>query len=201
MPGARSTTSRHRTAPLAVALAVAAVLGSTAAPARADHGPAPLTCQGKGVDPTAKARHRAEILIQAPLRTVWSLHTDVESWPSWQKPAAPMTVERLDPGPLRRHSRFRATIHLPSPPSATVVITSDVRQLRHRRCIRWTGPADGPGYHVDGIHVWNFTETRAGVLVRTEETHTGPQADENSDMGLDTWLKDLKTAAEADPGD
>ncbi len=40
-----------------------------------------------------------------------------------------------------------------------------------------------------------------GVLVRTEESHTGPQADTNTDVGLEAWLRDLKTAAEADPRD
>lgn len=29
------------------------------------------------------------------------------------------------------------------------------------------------------MHVWNFTELPGGVLVRTEETHTGPQVDAN----------------------
>ncbi|GAA3882840.1 SRPBCC family protein [Saccharothrix violaceirubra] len=189
MPAARRTA--------ALALALVAVLGVAAPPAQAGRGP--VTCQGQGVDPDAEARHRAETLVHAPLRTVWNLHTDVESWPSWQRPAAPMTIERLDPGPLRARSRFRATVDLPFPPTAQIVITSTVRQIRHHRCVRWTGPADGPGYHIDGTHVWTFTPTRTGVLVRTEETHTGPQADPNSDMGLDTWLADLKAAAEAHP--
>ncbi|MFI9593834.1 polyketide cyclase /reductase [Nonomuraea sp. NPDC052265] len=208
MFGSRSA-PRRRTgacaARLAVPLAVAGVLAATALPAQAatpDRGTpaASLTCQGKGVDPAAEARHRSEIFIQAPLRTIWNLQTDVEAWPSWQKPAAPMTVKRLDPGPLRKRSRFQATIHLPADPPAppgTVVITSAVRQLRYGTCIRWTGPADGPGFHIDGVHVWNFVKVRGGVVVRTEESHTGPQADPHSDMGLETWLKDLRTAAEA----
>ncbi|MER6945937.1 SRPBCC family protein [Nonomuraea sp. NPDC000554] len=216
MFGTRSTTSRTprrrtsaRAAALTVPLAVAGVLGITAAPAQAatpDHGtgPASLTCQGRGVDPAAKARYRAEIFIQAPLRTIWRLQTDVEGWPSWQKPVAPMTVKRLDPGPLRKLSQFQATIHLPPNPPAppgTVVITSTVQQLQYGKCIRWTGPADGAGFHIDGTHVWNFIKVPGGVLVRTEESHTGPQADPNSDMGLETWLSDLKTAAEANPRD
>ncbi|WP_157252194.1 SRPBCC family protein [Nonomuraea typhae] len=201
------STSRRRTGARAALLTVplACVLAVTAAPAGAaapDRGarPASLTCQGKGVDPAAQARHRSEILIQAPLRTIWNLQTDVEAWPSWQKPVAPMTVKRLDPGPLRKHSRFQATIQLPDNPPAppgTVVITSEVRQLRYGTCIRWAGPADGPGYHIDGVHVWTFTKVRGGVLVRTEESHAGPQANPDSDMGLETWLKDLKAAAEA----
>ncbi|AHH95732.1 SRPBCC family protein [Kutzneria viridogrisea] len=214
MRGARPTisrTSRHRTGPratlLAVPLAVAGALGATATPAHAaipDHGagPASLTCQGQGVDPAAKARHRADILVQAPLRVIWDLQTDVEGWPSWQKPAAPMTVRRLDPGPLRKRSQFQATVHVPPTPStppSTVVITSTVQQLQHGKCIRWTGPADSAGFHIEGVHVWTFSTVPGGVLVRTEESHTGPQADPNSDMGLETWLSDLKTAAEADP--
>nr|WP_042178110.1 SRPBCC family protein [Kibdelosporangium sp. MJ126-NF4]CEL12976.1 putative polyketide cyclase /reductase [Kibdelosporangium sp. MJ126-NF4]CTQ98661.1 putative polyketide cyclase /reductase [Kibdelosporangium sp. MJ126-NF4] len=207
MFGARLS-PRRRIGASAVLLAVPlAVLGATAVPAQAamtDHStsPASLTCQGKGVDPAAGARYRSEILIQAPLRTIWDLQTDVEDWPSWQKPAAPMTIKRLDRGPLRKHSRFQATIQLPPNPPAppgTVVISSTVRQLQPGKCIRWTGPADGPGYHIDGVHVWNFVQVPGGVLVRTEESHSGAQADPNSDMGLEAWLKDLKAAAESGP--
>ncbi|MFD9892661.1 SRPBCC family protein [Amycolatopsis sp. NPDC059027] len=192
---------RRRTAALlALPLAVAGVLGGAVTPAQAaatDHGvnPASLTCQGKGVDPAAKARYRTETVIKAPLRTIWDLQADVEAWPSWQKPAAPMTLKRLDPGPLRKHSRFQATVHVP-PAGATVIITSTIRQLHYGKCLRWTGPADGPGYHVDGTHVWTFTKVPGGVLVRTEETHSGPQADPAGDMGLEAWIADLKTAAE-----
>ncbi|SFQ70900.1 SRPBCC family protein [Amycolatopsis rubida] len=202
MPAIRSKISRKpsrrtglRVALLAVPLTVAGALA--AAPADASPGPASLTCQGKGVDQTAKARHRAEILIHAPLPAIWGLHTDVEAWTSWQKPAAPMTVRRLDPGPLRKHSRFQATVRVPSAPPATVVISSTVQQLQRGKCLRWTGPADSAGYHIDGVHVWTFSPVRGGVLVRTEESHRGPQADPTSDMGLETWLADLKTAAES----
>ncbi|WP_409181178.1 hypothetical protein F9C11_32510 [Amycolatopsis sp. VS8301801F10] len=123
----------------------------------------------------------------------------MEAWTSWQKPAAPMTVRWLDPGPLRRHSRFEATVHVPTTPPSTVVISSTVRQFQRGECLSWTGPADSAGYHIDGAHVWTFRPSRDGVLVRTEESHSGPQADPASDMGLETWLSDLKTAAETGP--
>ncbi|MBB4966927.1 hypothetical protein F4559_004286 [Saccharothrix violaceirubra] len=132
----------RRTSPLT--FAVVAVFGGAAAPAQAAQRSVPATCPGNGVDPDGEARHRAETLVHAPLRTVWNLHTDVESWPSWQRPATPMTIERLDPGPLRARSRFRfrfrfgATIQLPAPPTATVVITSTVRQIRRSGL----GPSD-----------------------------------------------------------
>lgn len=102
---------------LAVPLAAALLAGTAQAATTA--GPASLTCQGKGVDRSAAARYRTEVLIQAPLHTIWNLQTDVENWPSWQKPAAPMTIKRLDPGPLRKRSRFQATIQVP-PPGGTV---------------------------------------------------------------------------------
>lgn len=41
-----------------------------------------------------------EILIQAPVSTVWQLTIDVESWPRLT-PTTMTSVERLDDGPLR----------------------------------------------------------------------------------------------------
>ncbi|WP_327281468.1 MULTISPECIES: SRPBCC family protein [unclassified Streptomyces] len=193
---------------LAIPLAVG-LLGAIALPAGAavPHSPRPamsLTCRGVGVDPAARVRHRAEILIDAPLRTVWKLQTDVERWPSWQAPVT--SSERLDHGPLRQGSAFRWTTPVPPnpTPATSLEITSTVAQLRHDSCIRWTGPAIGEGLHIDGVHVWTFTETPGGVRVSTEETHTGPQVDADVAtatamlrQGLEAWLNDLKATAEA----
>ncbi|MFD8790050.1 SRPBCC family protein [Streptomyces vinaceus] len=191
---------------------VAALFAATAAPAGAATPPGPrptpsLTCRGAGVDPAARVRHRAEILIDAPLRTIWKLQTDVERWPSWQAPVT--TAERLDHGPLRPGSAFRWTTPVPPnpTPATSLEITSTVEQLRRDSCIRWTGPATGEGLHIDGVHVWNFTQTPRGVRVTTEETHTGPQVDADVPtatallrQGLESWLADLKTTAESAAG-
>lgn len=212
--GTRGTTPRGpgirtgvRTALLTVPLALG-LLAAAVAPAGAatDHRPAPsLTCHGVGVDPDARVRHRTGILIHAPLRTVWRLQTDVARWPDWQ--ATVRGTDRLDDGPLHPGSAFRWTTPLPPNPASTdpvLEITSTVRQLRPGSCIRWTGPAVATGLRIDGVHVWNFTEVPGGVLVRTEETHTGPQVDANVPaatetlrQGLEGRLHDLKTAAEA----
>ncbi|GHH79162.1 hypothetical protein GCM10018781_56560 [Kitasatospora indigofera] len=195
--------------PLAAGLLCATVAPATAvAPHEARPG-ASLTCRGQGVDPDALVRHRAETVIHAPLRTVWRLQADVEGWPSWQAPVR--SAERLDGGPLRAGSAFRWTTPVPPNPTTPATglrITSTVEQLRQGSCIRWTGPADGEGLHIDGVHVWNFTEVEGGVRVSTEETHTGPQVDAHVPMatellrrGLDAWLRDLKTAAEALTGE
>ncbi|MFJ4100818.1 SRPBCC family protein [Amycolatopsis japonica] len=199
-----------RAALLTIPLAIAGVLGVTA-PAQAapvhHTKPASLTCQGKGIDRSAKVHYRTETFVKAPLRTIWNLQTDVEAWPSWQNPAIPVTMKRLDDGPLRKHSRFQWTIPVPPGmpyPPGDVTIVSTVRQLQPGKCLRWTGPLDGPGgMHIDGVHVWNFVKVPGGVIVRTEESHTGPQVDKDVPgstamlgQGLEIWLKDLKKAAE-----
>ncbi|SMC98349.1 SRPBCC family protein [Kibdelosporangium aridum] len=190
---------------LAIPLIAAGFLGAVT-PAQAATKPTSLTCQGQGVDPAAKIRYRTETLIKAPLHTVWNVQTDIERWPTWQPPVT--SAKRLDHGPLRKNSQFRWTTPVPetpvSPPT-TLVITSTVEQIQHGKCIRWTGPAIGDGLRIDrGVHVWNFVKVKDGVLVRTEETHTGKQIESDVPlatkflgMGLEGWLKDLKTAAEA----
>ncbi|MFB8017454.1 SRPBCC family protein [Streptomyces rubiginosohelvolus] len=202
--------SRTRTtaaALLTLPLAAAALLAIAAAPAGAATArPAPsLTCQGKGVDAKALVRARTETVIDAPLSTVWKLQTDVERWPSWQTHVTSM--DRLDHGPFRPGSAFRWTTPVPpnpATPATSLDITSTVRQVERGSCIRWTGPAVGEGLHIDGVHVWSFQKVRGGVLVRTEETHTGEQVEANVPyateilkQGLEAWLGELKAAAEA----
>ncbi|MFE3742005.1 SRPBCC family protein [Streptomyces sp. NPDC059134] len=203
------TTTRRtglRTALLTLPLVVAGVLGTAAAPAQAaPHHQKSLTCRGAGVDPKAAVRAKGETVIDAPLSTIWKLQTDVRRWPSWQSPVD--SVERLDHGPFRAGSAFRWTTPLPPNPATTaptLTVTSTVQQLKAGSCIRWTGPAVADGLHIDGVHVWNFTKVKGGVLVRTEETHTGPQveadvpaATEILHDGLESWLAELKAAAEA----
>ncbi|MFD8317224.1 SRPBCC family protein [Kitasatospora purpeofusca] len=190
------------TVPLVVGL-----LGGAAAPAGA-HSTRPakgLTCRGAGVDPAAQIRYRTEAVVNAPLDVIWKLQTDVDRWPSWQQ--AVSSAERLDRGRFRAGSAFHWTTPIPPGtgiPATALDITSTVRQVEDRSCLRWTGPADGEGLHIDGVHVWTFTKVRGGVRVSTEETHTGPQVDANVPLatailrtGLEAWLTDLKAAAEA----
>ncbi|QFU92072.1 SRPBCC family protein [Amycolatopsis sp. YIM 10] len=198
----------HRAALLALPLAL---LGFTAPAQAAEAGPTPsaqLTCRGQGVDPDAKIRYRTERLIKAPMSTIYRLQTDVERWPTWQKPVT--GVKRLDHGPLRSGSQFRWTTPAPATPTTpetTLEITSTVHQIQRNQCIRWNGPAIGEGLRIDnGVHVWNFRQVRDGVLVRTEETWTGEQVEADVPTatrylggGLETWLDELKATAEARP--
>lgn len=187
------------------ASADAATVSQSATASRPDR-PDSLTCRGKGIDPDAKLHHRTEIFIKAPLSTVWKLHTKVEAWPSWQETVT--IAKRLDHGPLRKNSQFRWTTPAPATPTTpatTLVITSSVKDVQQGKCIRWNGPAIGEGLRIDeGVHVWNFIKVKGGVLVRTEESWTGDQIEADPETsikylapGLDLWLADLKTTAEA----
>ncbi|MDS0138776.1 MULTISPECIES: SRPBCC family protein [unclassified Amycolatopsis] len=186
-------------------LALAVTAGLTGPAAVAEATPA-LRCRGAGIDPAAQLHHRTETFVEAPAAAVWKLHTDVARWPAWQ--SAVTSAKKLDAGPLRPGSRFRWTTPAPptpTTPATTLVITSTVGQVQPGRCVRWTGPAIGDGLRIDrGVHVWTFTPVRGGVLVRTEESWTGAQieADPATALrylapGLDAWLADLKTTAEA----
>ncbi|MEU2280536.1 SRPBCC family protein [Streptomyces sp. NPDC013178] len=206
---------RTRSAVLTIPLAVAGVLGSTlpaaqAAPAqtRPAHHSGPSSCRGEGVDATALIRYRSDIVIDAPLSTVWKLQTDIERWPAWQPPVT--TAERLDAGRLRKGSRFHWTTPAPATPTTpatTLEITSTVRELKDRQCVLWSGPATGDGLRIDeGVHLWTFTKVEGGVRVHTEETWTGAQVEADVPTataalgaGLEAWLRDLKAAAEARP--
>ncbi|WFE55250.1 SRPBCC family protein [Micromonospora sp. WMMD1155] len=195
----------------ATAVVVAGLVGAAGAPAgaeaRRDGGSdrATVRCAGRTVDTTAKIRYRTETTIDAPLRTIWNIQTDVERWPSWQRPV--LSSKRLDRGPLRPGSSFRWSTSVPETalnPATTLVVTSTVRQLQHQKCLRWDGPAIGAGLRIDeGVHVWTFTEVDGRVLVRTEETWRGDQVEQDVDFstaaladGLKTWLTELKTRAE-----
>jgi len=191
----------------AIPLAVAAATLGVAAPSAQATPAGSSTCRGQGVDPAAQIRYGTDTVIKAPLSTIWKLQTDVERWPAWQAPV--LTMKRLNPGPLRKGSKFVWTTPAqatPTTPETTLTITSTVRQLRHGDCILWKGPAIGDGLRIDeGVHLWKFTKVKGSVRVHTEETWTGDQVESNAPMatealgaGLEQWLRDLKATAEAD---
>ncbi|WP_020119323.1 SRPBCC family protein [Streptomyces canus] len=198
-----SRISRSRV--LAVSLAVAGVLVSTAPVAQAAHHGEPSRCGGRGVDAGARIRYESDAVIKAPLSTVWKLQTDVEHWPTWQPPV--LTAERLDAGRLAEGSRFRWTTPAPATPTTpatTLGITSTVQELRRHDCVLWSGPAVGEGLRIDeGVHLWTFRKVRGGVHVHTEETWTGAQVEADVPTataalgaGLEAWLHDLGSTAE-----
>ncbi|MER6303711.1 SRPBCC family protein [Kitasatospora sp. NPDC001539] len=143
------------------------------------------------IDEHAPVITRADILVHAPLHTVWNIQTDVENWPTWQPGVE--TVTKDTPGRLRPGSVFRWS-------TDGLDITSTVRQVDHGRRLAWGGPAQG----ITAVHVWTFTPTRNGVLVHTEESWNGAPVTANRaalqsalDDSLHNWLTNLKREAES----
>ena len=115
----------------------------------------------------------------------------MENWPAWQPEVD--SVVKDTPGQLRAGSVFRWK-------TQGLDIASTVKRVRHDLCLAWGGPAQG----ITAVHVWTFTPTRDGLLVRTEESWTGAPVDDNTaalqaalDGSLQNWVDNLKHASEA----
>jgi uncharacterized protein YndB with AHSA1/START domain len=131
---------------------------------------------------------RDEILISAPIQTIWDIQTDVASWPSWQPEVDGAEAD----SPLTVGSVFRWQ-------TAGLAITSTVEEIEPPRRIVWGGPAQG----IVAVHVWTLDEQDDGVLVKTAESWEGdpvtaqPEALQAAlDRSLRNWLEYLKRAAE-----
>ncbi|GAB7190042.1 hypothetical protein NUM3379_07480 [Kineococcus sp. NUM-3379] len=186
---AASRTAVRRTggALVAAATALAVALPTTAAAAAPPQ-------RDVRIDASAPVITRDDIVIDAPLHTVWEVQTDVEGWPSWQPGVT--ALEKLTGGPLRAGSRFHWLVE-------GLDVTSTVRQVRPNRRIVW----GGPGNSIDAVHVWTFTPRPDGVHVHTEESWSGAPVEADVawaqhvlDESLDAWLHNLEAEAERRSG-
>ncbi|CAM5649828.1 Putative multidrug resistance protein MdtD [Streptomyces avidinii] len=156
----------------------------TAAASHLTSGDTPMT----SIDETAPVIVRLSATIDAPLATVWALHTDVAAWPTWNPD---VTRAELD-GPLLPGNSFSWQTH-------GLDITSTVSELVPGERIAWGGPAEG----ITGIHVWSFEQSGGHVTVRTEESWSGAPVEAATDHlakalhdSLESWLGNLKSRAE-----
>jgi uncharacterized protein YndB with AHSA1/START domain len=131
---------------------------------------------------------RDEIVIDAPIDTIWAIQTEVNGWPSWQ----PEVDSAEQDGPLAPGSVFRWH-------TAGLDITSTVEEVEAPHRIVWGGPAQG----IVAVHLWTLTEQDGGVLVHTEESWEGAPVDAQVeffqgalDASLRAWLENLKRTAE-----
>jgi hypothetical protein len=130
-----------------------------------------------------------EIDIEAPLDRVWGLHTDVASWPKWQKEIAEAQID----GPFEPGTSFDWT-------SYGFPVTSTIYDVDDRSHSLWGGTAQG----ITGIHEWLFTRTPSGVRVETNESFAGDPVEADAatmqsmlDASLAASLGHLKSAAES----
>ncbi|MFG2488484.1 MULTISPECIES: SRPBCC family protein [Streptomyces] len=140
------------------------------------------------IDTTAPVVVSLTTVIDAPLATVWELHTDIDNWPVWN---ADIDRARLN-GPWAAGTSFTWLTH-------GLNITSTIRELVPGKRIVWGGTVEG----IVGIHVWAFEQSDAGVVVHTEESWSGEPVEAAVEefaaalMGsLQGWLDCLKARAE-----
>lgn len=141
------------------------------------------------IDENAPVIAREEILIDAPLESIWSLHTDISSWSE----GLPNIDASMIEGPLEVGTVFRWQTY-------GLSIESTIQEIDPPRRIVWSGPAQG----ITAIHLWTMTPSEDGVLVHTEESWDGdPVRAQPKDMqqaldsSLRAWLQSLKKKAEA----
>ncbi|WP_053667225.1 SRPBCC family protein [Streptomyces sp. MMG1121] len=140
------------------------------------------------IDETAPVVVRLSTVIDAPLTTVWDVHTDIAAWPTWNTDVDQAALD----GPLGVGGSFHWRTH-------GMEITSTVHELVPRERIVWGGPADG----ITGMHVWTFEQSGRHVTVRTEESWSGAPVEAAADHlgkalheSLENWLSKLKARAE-----
>jgi uncharacterized protein YndB with AHSA1/START domain len=141
------------------------------------------------IDENAPVITRDEILIAAPLSTVWGLHTDISSWSEWLPDIDSSTIE----GPLEVGGVFHWQ-------TSGLSIESTIREIDQPRRIVWSGLAQG----IVAIHLWTMTQSENGVRVHTEESWDGePVRAQPEELqralhdSLRGWLQNLKHKAEA----
>lgn len=140
------------------------------------------------INTAAAAVVRLDATIDAPLETVWRLHTDIDGWTDWHP-----DVTRADlHAPLGVGAVFEWETH-------GLTITSTVGEWTPMRCIAWGGPAHG----IDGIHVWTFRTEDDRTVVHTEESWDGEPVRADAaglhaalEASLVSWLAALKATAE-----
>ncbi|MFF7588043.1 SRPBCC family protein [Kitasatospora purpeofusca] len=140
------------------------------------------------IDTTAPVIVRLSSEIDAPLETVWSLHTRIDDWPLWN---TGIDQARLE-APLAEGTTFTWRTH-------GLDITSTVHELVPGARIVWGGPVNG----IEGVHVWTFEQNGDRVLVHTEESWSGAPVEAAADQlrdalrnSLEDWLTCLKNRAE-----
>ena len=132
---------------------------------------------------------RHEIAINAPLESVWLLHTEIDSWPQWNSDIAKAHLT----GPIAVGTIFRWE-------TAGMAIPSTKGEVVPLGKLAWSGETGG----ILGIHVWNFWATAEDTQVLMEESWEGPslpaqikEIQEALDASLVRWLSFLKARAEA----
>jgi uncharacterized protein YndB with AHSA1/START domain len=134
----------------------------------------------------AVARH--QIVINAPIETVWQLLSGINQWSIWQQDISNVKLD----GSLATGSVFRWK-------SGGATIISQIQEIEPPHRLGWTGKAMG----ANARHLWTLAPKADGVLVKVEESFDGlvvlllrGMMQKNLDTSLQSWLRQLKGTAE-----
>jgi len=116
---------------------------------------------GVVVNRDAPAIKIAEIIIEAPVETVWGVLSDLDGWPSWNKGVSKIHVS----GPVRAGTSFEWM-------AGGAKIKSRLEEVTAPKKIAWSGKMFG----IRAIHVWELEGQAYGTKVHTEESFEGPVA-------------------------
>jgi uncharacterized protein YndB with AHSA1/START domain len=110
------------------------------------------------INSNAPIRSCHEITINAPLETVWRVHTQINRWPDWNPDIAKANLT----GPIAVGTVFHWE-------TAGMAIPSTIGEVVPLRKLVWSGETGG----ILGVHVWKFSATPEGTHVGTEESWEG----------------------------
>lgn len=140
----------------------------------------------------APAVAQGEIEIAAPAGIVWSVLTDITSWPTWNPDVKSATLD----GSLLAGEQFRWK-------AGPGTITSTLQSIEAPRRIEWTGTTFG----IKAIHVHELEQRGGGTVVRSAESWEGvPVRLLRGSMAktlrkaIDSGLSHLKIEAERQAG-
>lgn len=100
-----------------------------------------------------------ETFVDAPRSVVWTLQSDLETWPAWNPDVSSLQLN----GPRAPGTEFRWK-------SGGLPIRSILQEVEPERRIGWTGRAP---LGIRAVHTWSFEPENGGTLVRTEESFDG----------------------------
>jgi len=136
----------------------------------------------------APATAEGELEIDADPRTVFSVISAIDQWPSWNPDVRSVTLQ----GPVQPGAVFRWK----SGPSS---LTSTLQVVDPPHEIAWTGTTMG----IKAVHVFRFQANDGRTLARSEESWEGLLASllrrysrKTLDKGIRSVLAHLKTEAE-----
>ncbi len=103
----------------------------------------------------------AELEIDAPIDSVWTVLTTVEKWPAWNPDVKTVSLA----GPFAEGSTFRWK-------AGPGTITSVVEHVDPPTVLAWSGRTLG----IRAVHVWHLSAQNGKTFVRTEESYDGLMA-------------------------